>query len=137
MLMRFDPFNDLDRFTREFWGDARQHSVPVDAYRLDDRFFIHLDLPGFNQDSIDITVERNELTVKAERSWAPQDGASMLITERPQGTVTRRFMLGDSLDADRVEAGYDHGVLTITIPVAEESKPRKVTVGAGDRMLAG
>jgi HSP20 family protein len=136
MLMRFDPFADLDRFSKEVWG-SRTSVVPVDAYRLDDRFFLHLDLPGFDPDSIDLTVERNELTVKAERSWKPAEGATVLINERPQGTVTRRFMLGDNLDTDHIEAGYDHGVLTVVIPVAEQSKPRKISVGAGDRMLAG
>lgn len=137
MLMRFDPFNDIDRITKEFWGSPRATPVPVDAYRLEDRFFIHLDLPGFDEDSIEITVERNELTVKAERSWTPEEGASLVMAERPHGTVTRRFILGDSLDADHVEAGYDRGVLTVTIPVAEQSKPRKVAIGVGDRMLTG
>ncbi len=137
MLMRFDPFADLDRFSKEVWGSTRASVMPVDAYRLGDRFFIHLDLPGFDNESIDVTVERTELVVKAERNWKPEEGAQILINERPQGSVTRRFMLGDSLDADRIEAGYDHGVLTIVIPVAEESKPKKISVGVADRMLAG
>lgn len=134
MFMRFDPFADLDRFSRDVWG-VKGSIMPVDAYRQDDRFFIHLDLPGVDPDSIDVTVERNELTVSATREWKPEEGAEVIINERPQGSITRRFSLGENLDTDKIEAGYDHGVLTLVIPLAEQSKPRKVTVGAGDRML--
>ncbi len=134
MFMRFDPFADLDRFSRDVWG-VKGSIMPVDAYRQGDRFLIHLDLPGVDPDSIDVTVERNELTVSATREWKPEEGAEILINERPQGSITRRFSLGDNLDTDKIEAGYDHGVLTLVVPLAEQSKPRKVTVGAGDRML--
>lgn len=134
MFMRFDPFADLDRFSRDVWG-VKGSIMPVDAYRQGDRFFIHLDLPGVDPDSIDVTVERNELTVSATREWKTEEGAEVIINERPQGSITRRFSLGENLDTDKIEAGYDHGVLTLVIPLAEQSKPRKVTVGAGDRML--
>lgn len=134
MFMRFDPFADLDRFSRDVWG-AKGSIMPVDAYRQGDRFIIHLDLPGVDPETIDVTVERNELTVSATREWKPEEGAEILFNERPQGTITRRFSLGDNLDTEKIEAGYDHGVLTLVIPLAEQSKPRKVTVGAGDRML--
>ena len=86
-------------------------------------------------DSIDLTVEKNTLTVTAERSWAPAEDATIVVNERPQGTFSRQFFLGENLDVDGIEAGYDHGVLTITIPVAEQAKPRKITVGAGDKAL--
>ena len=135
MLMRFDPFADFDRLTRDLTG--RRPSMPVDAYRLGDRFYLHFDLPGIDPDSVDITVEKNTLTVAVERTWTPDSDASVLMSERPHGRFNRQFFLGEGLDADRIEAGYDHGVLTITIPVAEQAKPRKITVGAVDKALAG
>jgi HSP20 family protein len=134
MLMRFDPF---DRLTRDFWGLPSRPFVPVDAYRAGDRFYLHFDLPGVDPDSIEVTVEKNTLTVKADRNWSvPKDG-TLLITERPQGSFTRQFFLGEGLDSDRIEAGYDHGVLTVTVPVAEQAKPRRITVGSADKALAG
>lgn len=137
MLLRFDPFAEFDRMTREMAPTSRRAMMPVDAYRLGDRFYLHFDLPGVDPDSIDLTIEKNNLTVTAERSWAPAEDAAMVITERPQGTFSRQFFLGEALDAEHIEAGYDHGVLTVTIPVAEQAKPRKITVGAADKALAG
>jgi HSP20 family protein len=137
MLLRFDPFAELDRMTRDVAPASRRSMMPVDAYRLGDRFYLHFDLPGVDPDSIDITIEKNNLIVTAERTWKPSEEAAMVISERPQGTFSRQFFLGDALDADRIEAGYDHGVLTVTIPVAEQAKPRKITVGAADKALAG
>ncbi len=133
MLMRFDPFAEFDRLSREV--SSRQTWMPADGYRSGDRFFLHLDLPGVDSDSIDLTVEKNTLTVTAERSWKPVDDATIVVNERPQGTFSRQFFLGENLDTDGIEAGYDHGVLTITIPVAEQAKPRKIVIGAGDKAL--
>lgn len=133
MLMRFDPFADFDRLARQAWNTGRTNFMPVDAYRKDDRFLLHIDLPGIDPDSIDLEVEKNTLTVNAQRPWSREEGVSVLMHERPQGTFSRQFLLGDALDTDRIEAGYDHGVLTIVIPVAEQAKPRKIAVGAGDR----
>lgn len=137
MLLRFDPFAELDRMTRDAIPARGRNMMPVDAYRIGDRFYLHFDLPGVDPDSIDITIEKNTLTVKAERSWQPADEAAVLMSERPQGSFARQFFLGEGLDADRIEAGYDHGVLTVTIPVAEQAKPRKISVGAVDKALAG
>jgi HSP20 family protein len=137
MLMRFDPFADLDRLTRDMFTAGRRPTMPVDAYRQGDRFYLHFDLPGIDPDSVDITVEKNALTVTVERSWKPAEDATVVINERPQGTFSRQFFLGEGLDADHIEAGYDHGVLTVTIPVAEQAKPRKISVGAADKALAG
>lgn len=132
--MFIDPLAELDRLARDM--SARQTSfMPVDVYRWDDKFYLHFDLPGIDPESIDLTVERSTLTVTAERNWNPADDAEVLVRERRQGTITRRFRLGDGLDADHIEAGYDHGVLTVTIPVAEDEKPRKITVGASDHAL--
>jgi HSP20 family protein len=135
MLMRFDPFAELDRVTRQVLGNSRPSFVPVDAYRLGDRFYLHVDLPGVDNESIDVTVDNNTLTVSAERKFADIEGASWLVNERPQGTFTRQFYLGDGLDPDQIEAGYDHGVLTISIPVAEQAKPRRISVGMADKAL--
>ncbi len=111
--------------------------MPADAYRLDDKLFLHVDLPGVDADSIDVTIEQKTLTITAERPEPQIEGATWISTERPTGTVSRRFYLGDGLDTERIEAGYDHGVLTVMIPLAETVMPRKITVGAGDKALTG
>jgi len=129
MIMRFDPFRDLDNVTQMLSRTAmRSPSMPMDAYRDNDRFVLHFDLPGVDPDSIDLTVEKNVLTVTAGRKWEPNENQEVLISERPQGVFTRQLFLGDSLDADQLQASYDQGVLTILLPVAEQAKPRKVGV---------
>ena len=134
MLMRFDPFRELDRLAQQTMGGAansgRWTGMPMDGYRHGDRFTLHFDLPGVDPESIDLTVEKNVLTVTAERRWQREEGVEVLVAERPQGRVSRQLFLGDSLDADRIEASYDAGVLTVHIPVAEQAKPRKVEVQA-------
>src|SRR5438105_4999557 len=132
MLLRWDPFRELDRLTDQAWRPVAFRGVPMDAYRRGDHFYVHLDLPGVDPGSIDLTVEKDVLTVKAERTFQPAEGDELVVNERPTGTFTRQLFLGETLDADRVDAGYDKGVLTITIPVAEAAKPRKVTIGSGD-----
>ena len=134
MLMRFEPFAELDRVFQEQFG-TRSPFVPADAYRMGERFYIHLDLPGVDPDSIDVTVERNTLTVTAQRNIADPEEGQWVSRERPSGTFVRRFQLGDGLSTDQIDAGYDHGVLTITIPVAEAAKPRKISVGVADKAL--
>ena len=132
MLMRFDPFRDLDRLTQQAFGTgSRVPAMPMDAYRHGDRFTVHFDLPGVDAGSIDLTVEKNVLTVSAERSWQRQEGDEVVVSERPQGSYKRQLFLGETLDSDRIEASYDNGVLTITIPVAEQAKARKVEVSNG------
>ena len=132
MLMRFDPFRELDRLTQQAWGSATRGSVmPMDAYRHGDQFVVHFDLPGVDPSSIDLTVEKNVLTVSAQRQWQRSDDQEVLVSERPQGSFSRQLFLGEGLDADRVEATYDNGVLTVTIPVAEQAKPRKVEITSG------
>jgi HSP20 family protein len=131
MLMRSDPFRELDRLTQQVFGTTtRPTAMPMDAYRHGDQFAVHFDLPGVEPSSIDLTVEKNVLTVSAERRWQPSEEVQVVASERPQGQFSRQLFLGESLDADRVEARYDQGVLTITIPVAEQAKPRKVEVSA-------
>jgi HSP20 family protein len=135
MLMRFDPFRDFDRVTQALLPQgaaARPTSMPMDAYREGDQFIVEFDLPGVDPGSIDLTVEKNALTVRAQRSWEPKETQEVLITERPQGTFSRQLFLGEGLDADGIEAAYNHGVLRLTIPVAEQAKPRKVQITAGE-----
>jgi HSP20 family protein len=127
MLMRFDPLRELDRLFQQ-GGAAREPAMPMDAYRRGDRFIVHFDLPGVDPASIDLTVEKNVLTVRAERKWPRQEDDEVVVSERPQGTFTRQLFLGESLDAEHIEARYDNGVLTLSIPVAEQAKPRKVAI---------
>lgn len=129
MLMRFDPFRELDRWTQQV--APRVPSLPMDAYRHGDRFLVHVDLPGIDSSSIDLTVEKNVLTIRAERTWQPDESYEVLVSERPQGTFIRQLFLGDGLDADHIEAKYENGVLTLTIPVAEAAKPRRVEISGG------
>ena len=132
MLMRTDPFRDLDRLTQQVFGTVtRPAAMPMDAYRKGDAFYIKLDLPGASLDSIDLTVEQNVLTVHASRRGVDGE-VEMLVAERPAGTFTRQVFLGDTLDADHVEADYTAGVLTLTIPVHEAAKPRKLPITTQD-----
>jgi HSP20 family protein len=134
MLMRTDPFRELERLTQQVFGTGgRPNLMPMDAFRKGDQFFVRFDLPGVERDSIELTVEENVLTVKAERSLASQDGIESIVAERPWGTFTRQLFLGDTLDADRIEANYSDGVLALTIPVREAAKPRRVEITSGSR----
>jgi len=128
MLLRYDPFRELDRATDALWG-TRSPAMPMDAVRHGDQVFINFDLPGVDPETIDLTVERNVLTVKAERKFHRAEGDQILAEERRQGTFTRRVLLGETLDTGRLEAAYDHGVLSVTIPVAEAAQPRKIAIG--------
>src|SRR3984893_15405148 len=137
MLMRTDPFRELDRFTQQVFGTAaRPAAMPMDAYRQGDRFYIHLDLPRISPASIRLTVEQNVLTVRAARAPVKADGAELLIAERPYGTYTRQVFLGETLDADKISADYAAGVLTLTIPVRESAKPRNIQVTTTDTTQA-
>ena len=138
MLLRTtDPFRELDRLTQQVLGTGNRPAVmPMDAWREGDRFVIEFDLPGVSRESIDLDVERNVLTVRAERSSLRSSGdgngsegaAEMLAAERPRGVFSRQLVLGDNLDLDRIQASYDSGVLRLLVPVAERAKPRKIEV---------
>jgi HSP20 family protein len=133
MLMRTDPFRDLDRLTQQVFGSAtRPAAMTMDAYRKGHDFFVQFDLPGVATDSIDLTVEQNVLTVRAERPRAISEDTEMIVNERLTGTFTRQLFLGETLDADHIQADYTAGVLTLTIPVHEAAKPRKLSVTSGD-----
>jgi HSP20 family protein len=135
MLMRTDPFRDLDRLAQQLVGagtSTRPSVMPLDAWREGDAFVLEFDLPGVQPETLDIDVERNVLTVRAERSSKNGDW-EMLAAERPTGLFSRQLVLGDNLDLDRLEARYDDGVLRLTVPVAERAKPRKIEVTTGGR----
>jgi HSP20 family protein len=132
MLMRTDPFRDLDRLTESVFGTrSRPAAMPMDAYRKGDTFMVHLDLPGVPVDSIDLTVEKNVLTVHAERKPPKADSGERVVDERSHGVFSRQLFLGETLDTDRLTANYRDGVLTLTIPIEERAKPRKVEIGGG------
>lgn len=128
MLMRTDPFRDLDRLTQQMWGTAsRPALMAMDAWREGDDFVVTFDLPGVSPDSVDLDVERNVLTVRAERPALDGD-RELIAAERPRGVFSRQLILGDNLDTESVGASYEAGVLTIRIPVAEQAKPRKIQI---------
>jgi HSP20 family protein len=131
MLMRTDPFREIDRIAEQFFGTTSRPAVMhMDAYREGDHFYAAFDLPGVDPDSIDCTVERNVLTVRAQRRRPTGEGVELVAAERPMGTFSRQLFLGDTLDTDHLEAAYDNGVLTLRIPVAERAKPRRVAVSS-------
>ena len=133
MLMRFDPFRELDRqFDRLSQRNWAAGVMPIDAYRHGDHFVVHFDLPGVDPGAVELTVEKNVLTVKAERNWQPAEGDEVVVAERPRGSFSRQLFLGETLDTERIEADYDKGVLTVRIPVAEAAKPRKVAIGGSN-----
>lgn len=127
--MRFDPFRELDRFSEQARVGAQAlRTMPMEAFRHGDQFFVALDLPGVDPNDVDVTVERNVVSIRARRRPARQEGDEVLVDERYQGEFTRQLFLGENLDPTKISAGFDRGVLTLAIPVAEESKSRKVEV---------
>lgn len=134
IMMRTDPFREVERLSREIFGatgtTARPVMMPMDAWRDGDTFRVELDLPGIDPDNIDLDVENNVVTVKAERP-ATDHGESSVAAERPRGTFSRQLVLGDNLDTSTITANYDAGVLTLSIPVAESAKPRKIAINSG------
>ena len=128
-MMRLDQFREIDRWTQPMW--KARASAPLDVYRKGEKFIVRVDLPGIDPSSLDLTVERNVLTINAERAWAPAEGVEVLVAERQQGTFTRSLFLREGLDAEKISAQYDQGVLTVTVPVAEAARSRKIAVGVG------
>ncbi len=128
MVMRFDPFRDpIEQIFRSGAEGRSPKAIMMDAYRQGDHFVIHFDVPGVEPDSIELTAEKNLLTVRAERNWPEEAAAEVVVNERPQGTFGRQVLLGEGLDTDNIEATCDLGVLTVTIPVAR-AQARRVQV---------
>lgn len=128
MLMRFDPFREIDRMT-EGLGRSTRSVLAMDAVRDEREVTIYIDVPGVANDDIDVSVEKNELTVTVERRWDDEE-QQVLSSERPQGVFSRRIVLSDALDLEQLTAKTSNGVLIISIPVGERSKPRKIDVAA-------
>jgi HSP20 family protein len=132
MLMMSDPFRQFDRLTQQVLGTAaRPAAMAMDAWREDNQFVVAVDLPGVDPGSIDVNVEQNVLTIRAERKETLGEGVELIAAERPRGVFSRQLLLGETLDTENVKAGYDGGVLTVRIPVAEKAQPRKIEVTAG------
>jgi HSP20 family protein len=131
-LMRFDPFRELDRLGERLSGGPLR-AAPAEAFRRGDNFYVLIDLPGVKTDDMQVTVERNVVNVQTERTSPRQDGDEVLVDERPHGRFSRQFFLGDNLDPANLNATYELGVLTLTIPVAPQSKPRQIKIASGDR----
>jgi HSP20 family protein len=138
MLMRTDPFRELDKLTQQVFGGtpgtwSRPTAMPMDAYRSGEEFVVAFDLPGVSPEAIELDVERNVLTVKAERRPAATgDNVEMQVAERPLGVFSRQLFLGDALDTEHIDARYDSGVLTLRIPIAEQAKPRRIALSHTD-----
>jgi HSP20 family protein len=138
MLMRTDPFRELDRLTQQVFGNTagtwrRPAAMPMDAYRTSNQFVVAFDLPGVSPEAIELEVERNVLTVKAERRPTETgDHVELQVAERPSGAFSRQLFLGDTLDTDHIAAEYQGGVLTLRIPIAEKAKPRRISIDTGD-----
>ncbi|MET9956788.1 Hsp20/alpha crystallin family protein [Streptomyces sp. NPDC006339] len=134
MLMRTDPFRELDRLTqRVFNGPQGPAAMPMDAWHEEGAVWVKFDLPGVDPESLDLNVEKDVLTVRAERKPEIKEGAETVISERPTGTFSRQLFLGETLDTEHIEATYDAGVLSLRIPVGEQAKPRKIQIGTGRR----
>lgn len=132
MLMMSDPFRQFDRLTQQALGTAaRPAAMPMDAWRDGNQFVVALDLPGVDPGSIDMNVEQHVLTIRAERKETFGEGVELIAAERPRGVFSRQLLLGETLDTENVKAGYDGGVLTVRIPVAEKAQPRKIEVTSG------
>lgn len=139
MLLRFDPFREFDRLTEDLDRAPRgaaPRSMPMDAVRRGTHVLARLDVPGVRAEDVDVTVERNVLTVTASREPDLAEDDQLLVGERRHGEFRRQLFLGDTLDASRVEADVTDGVLTLRIPVAETAKPRKVEIGSGNGQTA-
>ncbi|MBO0871754.1 MAG: Hsp20/alpha crystallin family protein [Pseudonocardia sp.] len=131
-LMRFDPFRELDRFAEQALSGVRsQRTMPMEAFRRGDEFVVGIDLPGVDPDDVDVTVERNVVSIRTVRRPLHQEGDEVLVDERPQGEFSRQLFLGDNLDSGGLSAQFEHGALILTIPVLEESKPRKIDLKSG------
>jgi HSP20 family protein len=136
--LRFDPFRDFDRLAAEVFGTARTPSLmPMDALRSGDTFVCRFDLPGIDPDTLDVSAENQTLTVRAERTRHDPEDARYLVSERPSGSYSRQLVLGDGLAVDAIKAEYRDGVLTLTIPVAEQAKPRKIEITRGEGQAIG
>ncbi|MEV4776025.1 MULTISPECIES: Hsp20/alpha crystallin family protein [Microbacterium] len=137
MSLSFDPFSQLDRFAASVLDSVRApRLMPVDLYRDGDRYILHADMPGVDPGSIDVDVDGAQLSIRAQRTADTREGVRWLARERGAGMFLRQFMLGDGVDADKISASYESGVLSVVIPVSERAKPRKIAVESGEQRQA-
>lgn len=137
MSLSFDPFSQLDRFAASVLDSVRApRLMPVDLYRDGDRYILHADMPGVDPGSIDVDVDGAQLSIRAQRTADTREGVRWLARERGSGMFLRQFMLGDGVDADKISASYESGVLSVVIPVSERAKPRKIAVESGEQRQA-
>ncbi|MGZ4550205.1 MAG: Hsp20/alpha crystallin family protein [Blastococcus sp.] len=134
--MRFDPFGDpfrgLDRLTSQLLSGARTPmAMPMDVWQSEDGYHVTLDLPGVDPESVEITSERNVLTIRAERRPGYEENDRVLVAERPHGQYVRQLQVGDALDSGNVAATYHNGVLHLTIPISAAAQPRRIEVRQG------
>lgn len=135
MALGYDPFREYEQLVQQLLSGGRvPRSFPMDAYRRGEEFIVHLDLPGVDPGSIDITVESGMLTVSSERRSEQKDEDEIIVSERPQGRFNRELRLGSAIDVDNIGASYEGGVLTLTLPVSERAKPRTIQVQAGNEV---
>lgn len=128
MAMSFDPFSQLDRVAQRVFDTPVSRAMPVDLFKEGDRYILAADLPGIDPGSVDVDVDGQLLTIRAQRTAAEREGAKWLTQERPVGAFMRQFSLGDGIDVEHISASYENGVLSVIIPLAERAKPRKVQV---------
>lgn len=129
-MATFDPVRDLEQFTNAFFDAGRRgpRQMPMDLYRVGDRYIVSADLPGIDPGSVDIDVDGQLLTIRAERTLSPDENAAWIARERTGGTFLRQLTLGQGLDTEKITAAYENGVLTVTIPLSERAKPRKIEI---------
>ncbi|NNF08782.1 MAG: Hsp20/alpha crystallin family protein [Acidimicrobiia bacterium] len=133
-MFRFsDPFEEMDRVMNQVGGRWRGGLMPIDAFEKEGVYTLKFDLPGVEPDHVDLTVDSGVLRVTVDRKMEDTEGANWLLRERATGTTSREIRLGNRLDSTAVEASYDQGVLTVTLPIKEEAKPRRVSIGGGDQ----
>jgi HSP20 family protein len=133
MAMSFDPFSELDRLAGTLLGTAQGPKfMPVDLYRDGDQYVLNADMPGIDPGSVDIDVDGQLLTIRAERTAGARSNVKWLAQERPHGSYLRQFSVGEGIDSEKISAHYDNGVLSLLIPVSERAKPRKIEVSTGD-----
>ena len=145
MVLRFDPFREFDRLAEQMFasaagGGAVPRAMPMDIYRAGDRYVLQCDLPGIDPDSLDVNVEGTVLTISAERKRHGEEGTQWIASERLTGTFRRQLTLGDDVDSEKIQATYDNGVVTLTLPIREQAKPRRIEISSGStegRVLEG
>jgi len=136
-VLRFDPFRDLDRLTEQMLGvpagtGRAPRFMPMDLYRSGDHYVLHADLPGVDPGSVDVNVDNGTLSIRAERSGRTEESVEWITSERFTGSYLRQLSLGEGIDTDQINATYNNGVLTLTIPVSERAKPRRIEVSRSD-----